>query len=61
MDNPNAGGTVIYGDLTTNKMVSTEWANIYRNDNGPGGATDRPVMRIVASAEGLHYQKVLTG
>ncbi len=51
--NPTSGGTVIYGDLTTNKMVSTEWANIYRNNNGPGGATDRPVMRIVASAEGL--------
>ena len=51
--NPTAGGQVIYGDLTTNKMVSTEWANIYRNDNGPGGSTDRPVMRIVASADGL--------
>ncbi len=50
---PTAGGTVIYGDLTTNKLVSTQWANIYRNDNGPGGSTDRPVMQIVADASDL--------
>jgi hypothetical protein len=34
-------------------MISTEWSNIYRNDNGPGGSTDRPVMRIVAETPGL--------
>jgi hypothetical protein len=34
-------------------MTSTTWANIYRNNNGPGGATDRPVMRIVAGTPGL--------
>ncbi|HPF64867.1 GEVED domain-containing protein, partial [Lentimicrobium sp.] len=50
---PNAGGTVIWGDLVTNRMISTEWSNIYRNDNGPGGSTDRPVMRIVAETPGL--------
>ncbi|MBL7906500.1 MAG: carboxypeptidase regulatory-like domain-containing protein [Bacteroidales bacterium] len=50
---PTAGGTVIWGDLTTNVLESTEWANIYRNNNGPGGATDRPVMRIVAATDGL--------
>ena len=27
---PNAGGTVIWGDLTTNRMTSTSWTNIYR-------------------------------
>jgi hypothetical protein len=50
---PNAGGVVIWGDLTTNRMISTDWSNIYRNNNGPGGATDRPVMRIVAGTPGL--------
>ncbi|MGV8048801.1 MAG: carboxypeptidase regulatory-like domain-containing protein [Anaerolineaceae bacterium] len=50
---PNAGGTVIWGDLVTNRMISTEWSNIYRNDNGPGGSTDRPIMRIVAETPGL--------
>ena len=50
---PTAGGTVIWGDLVTNRMTSTAWANIYRNNNGPGGATDRPVMRITAETPGL--------
>ncbi|KAF5045502.1 hypothetical protein DSECCO2_480580 [anaerobic digester metagenome] len=50
---PSAGGTIIWGDLTTNRMISTEWSNIYRNNNGPGGSTDRPVMRIVAETPGL--------
>ncbi len=27
---PNAGGTVIWGDLTTNRLSSTSWTNIYR-------------------------------
>jgi len=51
--NPMSGGQIIYGDLTTNKLLSTQWANIYRNDNGPGGSTDRPVMQIVADASGI--------
>jgi hypothetical protein len=50
---PNAGGSVIWGDLTTNRMTSTSFANIYRNNNGPGGATDRPVMLVVAGTPGL--------
>jgi len=50
---PTAGGTIIWGDLTTNLMASTEWTNIYRNTNGPGGATDRPVMRVIAETPGL--------
>lgn len=50
---PNAGGTVIWGDMTTNRMISTEWSNIYRNDDGPGGSTNRPIMKIVAETPGL--------
>ena len=48
-----AGASVIWGDRTTNLMASTSWANIYRNSDGPGGATNRPVMKIVASTPGL--------
>ena len=48
-----AGASVIWGDQTTNLMASTTWSNIYRNNNGPGGSTNRPVMKIVASTPGL--------
>ncbi|MFC2101633.1 carboxypeptidase regulatory-like domain-containing protein [Bacteroidota bacterium] len=48
-----AGATVIWGDRTTNRMASTVWSNIYRNSDGPGGATNRPIMKVVASTPGL--------
>lgn len=50
---PNAGGEVIWGDLTTNRMSATDFANIYRNSDGPGGATNRPVMRVVCETPEL--------
>jgi hypothetical protein len=50
---PNAGGSVIWGDLTTNIMTATSWSNIYRNNNGPGGSTDRPIMKLEANISGL--------
>ena len=45
---PNAGGTVIWGDLTTNRLTLTSWTNIYRVlDTGLlDGA--RPIMRAIA-------------
>ena len=49
---PSAGGTLIYGDFTTNRMVNTYWINAYRySDNGVG--TTRPVMAIVGATPGL--------
>ena len=51
-DDPSAGGTLIYGDFTTNRMVNTYWINAYRySDNGVG--TTRPVMAIVGATPGL--------
>jgi hypothetical protein len=50
---PNAGGEIIWGDLTTNRLLATDFANIYRNSDGPGGATNRPVMRAVCETPGL--------
>lgn len=50
---PSAGGTVIWGDLTTNVMTSTEWTNCYRNNDGPGGATNRPIMKVTCNLGGL--------
>jgi len=50
---PSAGGSVIYGDLATNVMISTQWSNIYRNSDGPGGSTNRAIMEIECAATGL--------
>jgi hypothetical protein len=45
---PNAGGTVIWGDLTTNRLTSTSWTNIYRVLDTDLLNTQRPTMRAVA-------------
>ncbi|MEZ5083716.1 MAG: choice-of-anchor J domain-containing protein [Bacteroidales bacterium] len=51
-DSPMAGGTVIFGDMTTNVMLSTTWTNIWRVlESAP--AENRPIMEIVADASGL--------
>jgi hypothetical protein len=44
---PNAGGSVIYGDLTTNRLSSTSWTNMYRVLDTDLLNTQRPVMRVV--------------
>ena len=51
--NPTSGGTVIYGDLTTNVMVETDWTGVYRGLESAPGASNRPVMSIVCAATGL--------
>jgi hypothetical protein len=44
------GGTVIFGDMVTNRMVFTGWTNIYRlTDYNTGIDTNRPVMGNVCS------------
>lgn len=37
---------VVYGDLITNRMISTAWTGIYRSPESslPGFATNRPIM-----------------
>jgi hypothetical protein len=49
---PSAGYSVIYGDLTTNKIVSTTWTNIWRTAESVQ-AENQPIMEIVADATGL--------
>lgn len=41
---PTAGGTVIWGDLTTNRLVSSTFSNIYRSIDTDPFANSRPVM-----------------
>lgn len=41
---PNGGGSIVWGDLVTNRLTSTSWSNIYRVKETTLGATDRPIM-----------------
>lgn len=50
---PMAGGTVIWGDLTTNRLTATSWASIYRTTTVNGG-TSRPVMTVEGTCTGLY-------
>ncbi|MCB8946035.1 MAG: cadherin-like domain-containing protein [Ardenticatenaceae bacterium] len=51
---PGAGGAVIWGDDTTNVLVNTGWANVYRvTETTTGTAIDRPIMASVAAVGGL--------
>ncbi len=43
---PSAGGTVVWGDLTTNRMTSSYFSGVYRVST-PGQNVSRPVMNIV--------------
>jgi hypothetical protein len=50
---PNAGGTIVWGDLTTNRMTSQSFSDIYRVLVA-GGGTDRAVIKVVCNVSGLH-------
>jgi len=41
---PSSGGTVIWGDFTTNLMINTEWSNIYRTNETDPTSTARAIM-----------------
>lgn len=46
---PSAGGSVVWGDLTTNRLIFTEWSNTYRVNETSSGTTNRPIMANVAA------------
>ncbi len=47
-DSPSS--TVVFGDLTTNRLLSTTWSNIYRVTDTAITNTQRPIMDNVAGA-----------
>ena len=49
---PNAGGTVVWGNLTTNLLASTTFTNIYRSIESDLLASNRPIMEVVANVAG---------
>jgi hypothetical protein len=46
---PGSGGSVIWGDLTTNRLASTAWSNIYRVLDTALTDTQRPIMADIAT------------
>jgi subtilisin-like proprotein convertase family protein len=46
---PNAGGSIIYGDLTTNRFASCAFSNIYRDTETTVGNNQRPIMAVTAT------------
>lgn len=46
---PNAGGTLVYGDTTTNRFLSTMFSNIYRDTETTVGNNARPIMATTAT------------
>lgn len=49
---PNAGGTVVWGDLTTNRLTSQVWSNCYRV-NTIGGDNQRAIMNLDCNISGM--------
>lgn len=47
---PNAGGTIVFGDTTTNRFASSQWSNIYRARDIALTESTRPIMASVATA-----------
>lgn len=48
------GSAVIFGDLTTNRLLSTSWSGAFRvTESTTGVSTDRPIMMSVADLSGL--------
>ncbi|MDR0364780.1 MAG: hypothetical protein LBH92_07175, partial [Bacteroidales bacterium] len=47
---PNEGGTKIFGDMTTNRIISSEFSGIYRTTSDLS-STVIPIMRVVADVQ----------
>jgi subtilisin-like proprotein convertase family protein/PKD repeat protein len=50
---PDGGGTVIFGDGSTNLLVHSEWSGIYRVTETTSGNTTRPIMKNTIDLGGL--------
>jgi hypothetical protein len=47
------GSSVVWGDLTTNRFVSTAWTGVYRTLDTELTNTARPIMEVVANLDAL--------
>lgn len=47
----DGGSSVVFGDTTTNRLISANWSGIYRSSETLGvGSTDRPIMALKINA-----------
>jgi hypothetical protein len=46
---PNGGGSIVFGDLTTNRFASTAFSNIYRDTETTVANNQRPIMATTAT------------
>jgi hypothetical protein len=44
------GSTLVFGDFTTNRLISSEWSGVYRVNETSSGNTNRPVMKNTVEA-----------
>jgi hypothetical protein len=51
---PNAGGTIVFGDATTNVLSSTALTNIYRTSSTDTAGTTRRIQSVVVSGLSLN-------
>lgn len=51
---PNAGGTVVWGDLTTNRLSAARFTNIYRALNTTPTDCQRRIQEVVVNTSGLN-------
>jgi hypothetical protein len=63
---PTAGGVVIWGDLTTNRLASSTFSNIYRSIDTSPLDSNRPIMVQTATigttlAPGTYWVQWMTG
>jgi hypothetical protein len=63
---PTAGGVVIWGDMTTNRLASSTFTNIYRSIDTAPLASNRPIMVSTATigttlAPGTYWVQWMTG
>lgn len=49
---PSSGGTVVWGDTTTNVLDNTYWSHVYRGSSSSWGTT-RPIMVLTAAPTSL--------
>ena len=45
----NAASSVVWGNLTTNRLINSTWSNIYRTSDTTMSANNRPIMANKAS------------
>ncbi len=51
--NPSSGGTLVFGDTTTNRMTATSWSGVWRVSSTALTNQQRPIMRVSMANLGI--------